>query len=107
MIVPASCKPVGGFIVKGDVHLIVLKFGIAPAPCAALFPVEHVNGNVLGTKALEPVQILAPNLVLLVRQTRNEIYADVFETGPAKRFEIVENVCRTVQATGILEILIA
>ena len=89
MIVTAPGEPLGSLSVKGDVHLIVLKFRIAAPPCAALFPVEHVDGNVLGTKALNPVEILAPDLMPLVRQTRDEIHTDVVETTAAKRFEIV------------------
>src|SRR5689334_18995101 len=106
MIVTAPVEPLGRLIVKGDVDIIFLKFRIAAPPCAALFTVEHVNGNVLWTKSLNAVEILAPDLMPLVRQTRDEIHTNVVEASPAKRFEIVENICRSVESAGIPEILI-
>src|SRR5262245_33792847 len=95
--ITAPIEALSSLIVEGDVYLVVLKFRIAAAPGAALFPVKHVDGHMLGTKTLEQAQILAPDLKALVRQTRNEIDTDVLETGIAKRFEIFNNVCGAVQ----------
>src|SRR5262245_21071698 len=87
--IPAFCETLGRLIVKSDVDLIVLKFRIATTPGTSLFPVEHVDRNVLGPEPLNPVEILFPHLVTLVWQTGNQVHTDVVEATGAKRFEIV------------------
>src|SRR5712692_1958739 len=57
------------FEIKGGKDVVSWKVGVILSPGAALFRVQHVNGDMLRRKPLDPIQVLSPNLDPLMRQS--------------------------------------
>src|SRR5436190_24239138 len=99
-------QPVGSFHIERGEHVIVGNMGLSLTPRAAFLDVEHVNGNMLGPRALEPVEVLSPDIETLMRQAGDQIDVDVLESMCPERLHIAKDIGRTVQPPGMPEIFV-
>src|SRR4030095_5877295 len=80
--------------------------GRKPGPCACLFLVEHVNGNMLGPEFDGAIKIARPGLQLLPRQPRDQVEINVGESLSPQRLEVGEDRRCLMQTPRSYEIFI-
>src|SRR5215467_12283603 len=75
MTVSIPRKTLGSFEVELYESVIVNLSAFSPR--ASFFFIQHVNGNVFGYQAFDPIQVFFPDVEPLVRQSGNQIDVDV------------------------------
>src|SRR5204863_3790093 len=107
-IVDIACsrEPLDCFKVEHREDIVCRDVAAWLTPGAALFNIEHVDGNMFRPEIIDHVQILPPNIEPLVRQSGNEVNADVVEAACTQHSDIAQDIRGTVQTTGIFQILV-